>query len=80
MLRIPQHNFFKNPLSILLPGYKSTSFPIFISSDVEQNKSFYFGRPTTQALIEQSHHISIAIALVVLPLSPPSGLAGGLLR
>ena len=80
MLRIPQHDFFKIPLSILLPCHKSMSFPIFISSDVGQNKAFYFAGPTTQALIEESHHISIVIAPVVLPLFPPSGLAGGPLR
>jgi hypothetical protein len=79
MLRIPLHDFFNIPLSILLPCHKSMSFRIFISSDVGQNKAFYFRRPTTQALIEERHHIGIVIAFAVLPLFPPSGLAAGLL-
>jgi len=41
---------------------------------------FYFGKSKILDLIEKSHHISMAMVLVVLSLFPPFGLAGGPLR
>jgi hypothetical protein len=70
MLKIPKHGFFKIPLSIRFPRHMM----------FDRGNSFYFGRPKTQDLTEKSHHISIVIALVVLSLFPPFGLAGGPLR